>query len=282
MYGNLMTWLYDSRRHNELTIILYILGLRRVCWSILHYSDKAVYFALCSWLLALGSWVWSTPFNLLNWLSYYFFVYDKAQTHQENMHRSVLYKPKHNVIFIQRYLEISRNKLFLSISKNTAFHLFKIIPHSLGLPRWALVVKNPPDNAGDIKDMSLTPGSGRSPGGGHGKWLQCSCLENLMHRGTLWATVYSVTKSWTWLKWLRVHSCLIVLTWSWLLNNRALNWKSSLIWKVFHQIYSWPSVLVVAHPRVKPTVDHVLYLWSSVGWNPRIQNPHFQVINCGI
>ena len=77
-----------------------------------------------------------------------------------------------------------------------------------------------------------------------------------------------------------VHSCLIVFTWSWLLNNRALNWKSSLIWKVLHQIYSWHSILIVAHPRVKPTVHHVLYLWSSVGWNPRMQNPHFQVINC--
>ena len=75
----------------------------------------------------------------------------------------------HNVIFIQRYLEVSRNKLFLNISKNTVFHLFNIIPHSLGLLRWALVVKNPPNNAGDIKDMSLIPGSGRSPGGGRGE-----------------------------------------------------------------------------------------------------------------
>ena len=32
----------------------------------------------------------------------------------------------------------------------------------------ALVVKNPPANAGDIRDMSSIPGSGRSPGGGHG------------------------------------------------------------------------------------------------------------------
>ena len=32
----------------------------------------------------------------------------------------------------------------------------------------ALVVKKPPANAGDIRDAGLIPGSGRSPGGGHG------------------------------------------------------------------------------------------------------------------
>ena len=41
-----------------------------------------------------------------------------------------------------------------------------------------LVVKNPPANAGDVRDAGLTPGSGRSPEGGHGNPLQYSCLEN--------------------------------------------------------------------------------------------------------
>ena len=41
-----------------------------------------------------------------------------------------------------------------------------------------LVVKNPPENAGDIRDMGFMPGLGRSPGGGHGKPLQYSSLEN--------------------------------------------------------------------------------------------------------
>ena len=44
----------------------------------------------------------------------------------------------------------------------------------------ALVVKNPPANAGDIRDTGSNPGSGRSPGGGNGNTLQYSCLENLM------------------------------------------------------------------------------------------------------
>ena len=45
------------------------------------------------------------------------------------------------------------------------------------------MVKNPYDNAGDIKDAGLIPGLGRSPGGGHGNPLQYSCLENPMDRG---------------------------------------------------------------------------------------------------
>ena len=48
----------------------------------------------------------------------------------------------------------------------------------------ALMVKNPFVNAGDIRDLSLIPGLGRSPGGGHGNPLQYSWLENPMDRGT--------------------------------------------------------------------------------------------------
>ena len=40
------------------------------------------------------------------------------------------------------------------------------------------MVKNPPANAGGARDAGSTPGSGRSPGVGHGKPLQCSCLGN--------------------------------------------------------------------------------------------------------
>ena len=48
----------------------------------------------------------------------------------------------------------------------------------------ALVVKNPLANAGDVRDAGSNSGSGKSPGGGHGKPLQYSCLENPMIRGT--------------------------------------------------------------------------------------------------
>ena len=47
----------------------------------------------------------------------------------------------------------------------------------------ALVVKNPPANAGDMRDETSIPGSGRSPGGGHGNPLQYSCLGNSVDGG---------------------------------------------------------------------------------------------------
>ena len=57
-----------------------------------------------------------------------------------------------------------------------------------------LVVKNPPAEARDIRDAGRIPGSGRSPGGGHGNPLQYSCLGNPMDRGAWRATVCRVTK----------------------------------------------------------------------------------------
>ena len=48
------------------------------------------------------------------------------------------------------------------------------------------MVKSPPVNAGDIRESSLIPGSGRNPGRGHDNSLQYSCLENPMDRGVCW------------------------------------------------------------------------------------------------
>ena len=47
----------------------------------------------------------------------------------------------------------------------------------MGFPGGA-VVKNPPANVGDTRDVDLIPGWGRSPGGGIGNPFQCSSLEN--------------------------------------------------------------------------------------------------------
>ena len=57
------------------------------------------------------------------------------------------------------------------------------------------MVKNLSANAGKVRDAGSIPGSGRSPGGGHGNPLQYSCLENPMDRGAWWATVHGVTQS---------------------------------------------------------------------------------------
>ena len=57
-----------------------------------------------------------------------------------------------------------------------------------------LAVKNPPADGGDIRDADSIPGSGRSPGGGHGNPLQYSYLENPMDHGAWWVTDHGVTK----------------------------------------------------------------------------------------
>ena len=70
-----------------------------------------------------------------------------------------------------------------------------------------------PANTGDVRDAGSKrerdtgsmPGSGRSPGRGHGYPLQYSCLENPMNKGAWKATVYRVAKSWTRLKLLSMQ-----------------------------------------------------------------------------
>ena len=69
------------------------------------------------------------------------------------------------------------------------------------------VVKNLPPTAGDVKDSGLIPGSGRSPGGGHGNPLQGSCVENPMERRAWRATVHGVAKSRAQLKQISTHTC---------------------------------------------------------------------------
>ena len=72
------------------------------------------------------------------------------------------------------------------------FHMNGIIQY--------VALKNPPANAGDLRDKVSILGSGRSPGGGNCNPLQYSCLENAMDRGAWWATVHRVSKSQTRLK----------------------------------------------------------------------------------
>ena len=61
----------------------------------------------------------------------------------------------------------------------------------------ALVVKNMPTSAGGEGHVGSIPGSARYPGGGHGKPLRYSCLENPVDRGALWATDHRVVNSQT-------------------------------------------------------------------------------------
>ena len=73
------------------------------------------------------------------------------------------------------------------------------------------MVKNLPAKAGDdVRDASLTPGWGRSPGEGNGNPLQSSCLEKPMDREAWQATVHGVTQSQTSLKQLSTYTHKLV------------------------------------------------------------------------
>ena len=52
------------------------------------------------------------------------------------------------------------------------------------------MVKNPPVNAGDVRDVGSIPGLKKSSGKGHDNLFKYSCLENPMDRGAWWATVH--------------------------------------------------------------------------------------------
>ena len=80
-----------------------------------------------------------------------------------------------------------------------------------------LVVKSPPANVEDIREMGSISGS---PEETHGNPFQYSCLENPMDREDWWAIVYGVTKSQTQLKWLssihlHIWGCLYFSQRSW-------------------------------------------------------------------
>ena len=59
------------------------------------------------------------------------------------------------------------------------------------------------ESACNAEDLSLIPGSEKSPGEGSGNPFQYPCLENPTDRGAWWITVYRIAKSWTALKQLR-------------------------------------------------------------------------------
>ena len=92
------------------------------------------------------------------------------------------------------------------ISHNSWVNIDTLLLTKVHTIQVALVVKNPPANLGDLRDLGLIPGLGRSPWGGKGNPFQYSCLENPMDRGAWRATVHRVAKSQTWLKWLSTHA----------------------------------------------------------------------------
>ena len=131
----------------------------------------------------------------------------------------------------------------------------------------ALVIKSPPANAGDIRDVDLTPGSGRSPGGGQWNPLQYSCLGDPHGQRSLVGYSTYVANRWAWLKGLsNTHTydlllassltCAFCYSYSWLtvlavlifllflsmpgtLPPQGLCSCCSIPWSMFYSRYSW-------------------------------------------
>ena len=96
-----------------------------------------------------------------------------------------------NVPLFQYNFSRTKTKVFTALLEPWKHQtLVSLGKESRGFPG-GLVVKNPPDNAGDSSSIS---GSGKCPGEGNGDLLQYSCLGNPMDRGAQWATDHRVTK----------------------------------------------------------------------------------------
>ena len=128
----------------------------------------------------------------------------------------------------------------------------------------ALVIKNPPANAGDLRDTVSVLGLGRFPGGGHSEPLQYSCLENTMDRRACWATVHRVAKSWTRLKWLSRHACMhayIMLPCIFIPLLILFHWPGKP-----QNTAPWLKKLMPDSSRPKPLAS-----WGIFYWTPRSQ-----------
>ena len=79
---------------------------------------------------------------------------------------------------------------FHCFKANSKFHCFKA-NSSVWSSQVALVVKNPPAKAADVRTAGYIPGWGRCPGGGHGNPLQSSCLKDPKNRGAWQAAVHA-------------------------------------------------------------------------------------------
>ena len=75
------------------------------------------------------------------------------------------------------------------------------------------MAKNPPANAGDVRDMGSIPGLGRSPGEGNSNSLQYSCLGSPMDKGAWQATIHGVVKGLDMTERLTAHCTLGTETW---------------------------------------------------------------------
>ena len=87
--------------------------------------------------------------------------------------------------FAQTHVQETKRSLVFSHTKD---HFKTQRVSQILSSQMVLLVKNPPANAGDARDVGSIPGSGRSPGAGNGNPFQYSCLENSMDTDRLQST----------------------------------------------------------------------------------------------
>ena len=100
-----------------------------------------------------------------------------------------------NTSLIKTIIKLGVKGHFLTLN---SIHENPIASIILGASQVALEVKNLSADAGDLRDASSIPESGRSPGEGNGNPLHYSCLENPMDRGALCVTVHHKESETTW------------------------------------------------------------------------------------
>ena len=118
-------------------------------------------------------------------------------TEAQNVMTFVVQTLGYSVVREKKNRNSALKKVELSSHENTWENLKCILLSERRASLLAQRVKNPLASEGDRRDMGSVPGSGRSPGGGHGNLLKYACLENPMNRGAWWTTVHGVAKSWT-------------------------------------------------------------------------------------
>ena len=137
----------------------------------------------------------------------------------------------------------------------------------------ALVVKNPPANAGYVRDMGLIPESGRSPGKGNGNPLWDSCLENPMDRGVWHAISMGSQKvpcgfdPWVGHNWVSEHTFFLMGHTSTVLKNQKCIIKYEIRSGSHTSVPHLPSLFLqtkqglVCSLHRKPNSDSKYLLW---------------------
>ena len=183
--------------------------------------------------------------------------------HCHNYYESVLGWPKNSFDFFRNIFWKSPKELFGQPNS------LKAAIDNVYMNGWAsqvvLVIKNPSADPGDVRDVGLIPGSGRSPGGGHSNPLQCSFLENPMDRGAWRATVHKVAKSRTRVKHLSTQA--------------QMNGCSFVPVKLYQQKQAGGQIWLKTCSLLTPTLKHYTntsHPWSrsgNAGHKPEAQKP---------